>query len=49
MYRRDVLARLPYPLTKDATITRAVAKAGRIIPLTILRGLHHDTPEYDLR
>jgi hypothetical protein len=38
-----------YPLTKDATITRAVAKAGRIIPLAMLRGLHHDTPEYDLR
>jgi hypothetical protein len=25
------------------------AKKTRIIPLTILRGLHHDTPEYDLR
>jgi hypothetical protein len=27
----------------------SVAKAGRIIPLAMLRGLHHDTPEYDLR
>ena len=28
-------------LAKEAPITRAVTKAGRIIPLAILRGLHH--------
>lgn len=41
MYRRDVLARPPVSLAKDSPITRGVAKAGRIIPLATLSGLHH--------